>query len=235
MTPQRLLSALALLSMFAFSGGCGGGDADTAPATGGASSGGGAGASGAGGAGASGGASGSGGAAGSSGSSGSSGSGGGNSCNDPGPEPNDSPALATPTCGTPPCDVGQCNDDGSPGYGGKLVAITGTAGPGDTDVFRYDGKDTIGLCKVDAAAKTTDSGFRLCIFPSCQAATVLEGCTSGSMVDMNGLKGCCINAPGEAAAAHHCEGTSTGNDSAEVYVQIDQANSCVNYTVDYHF
>lgn len=235
-----IASAIALsVALFATSG-CGSdAEPDTAPGgTGGSgglaggASGGTGGVSGSAGATGGGGAGGVGGTAGSSGAAGS----GGNTCNDLGPEPNNSIALASPACGSFPCDVGQCDDDGSTGFGGKHAPIAGTIGPGDTDVFRYDGKDTIGFCQVNAVAKTDDSGFRLCLFPSCAASTVLQGCKTGTVETIDGgLKGCCITAPGSVEAQHDCTGTPTDNDSAEVFVRVDQANACVDYSVDYHF
>ena len=235
---------LSLSSTLLLTQGCGS-DADPATASGG--SGGQAASSGSGGAagsaGSSGGTSGASGAAtgGSAGASGASGGSagagtGGNSCNDPGPEPNDSIPLASPACGAFPCEAEDCDDTGSTGYKGKLAPIMGTAGPGDVDYHRFDGKDKLGFCQVNAAAKTDDSGFKLCIFPSCPAATVLQGCKSGTVESIQGgLKGCCITAPGEVEADHDCTGTPTDNDSAEVFVRVTEANACTTYTIDYHF
>jgi hypothetical protein len=238
-----LIGACALLGVA-----CGDdGQADTATEDGGSGSGGasgsagsaGSGASGGsggtGGSGATGGSAGSGGSAGAAGSSGSAGA-AGNPCNDPGPEPNDSEALASPACGTPPCEAGDCDDEGSTGYGGPLAPATGTIGPNEVDFLKYDGADNLGLCTVNAMATTEDSGFRLCLFPSCNAATTLNGCTQGNLeVSPTGIQGCCTTAPGTVEADHDCTGTPTDDDSAHIFLRIDEATACTTYTVDYHF
>lgn len=224
-----------------------GGDGDAASSAGGAggaaASGGSAGQAGSGGgggggtAGASGaGAGGQAGAAGAGGAAGSGGSGGTTCANDPGPEPNDSEALASPVCASPPCAIGDCDDAGTTGYGGKLAPFTGVVGPGDIDFWRFDGQDKLGFCQVNATAKTAEAGFRICIFPSCAAATKLLGCTKGTMITSpNGIQGCCADAPGEVEAKHDCTGNPTDNDSAEVFVRLDNATACTSYSVDYHF
>lgn len=227
--------------------GCGDdGDSETAGSGGSAGTGGGAGAAGSGGGGAGGsaglagsaGTAGSGGGAGASGAGGSAGASGagGGSCSDPGPEPNDSEVLASPACGSPPCVAGDCDDEGSTGYGGTLAPAGGVIGPGEVDYLKYDGKDELGLCQVNATAKTADSGFRLCLFVSCDAGTKLNGCTQGT-VDQSptGIPGCCVTAPGTVEANHDCGGTVTDNDSAHVFLRVDQATACTPYAIDYHF
>ncbi|MBX3129457.1 MAG: hypothetical protein KF718_22250 [Polyangiaceae bacterium] len=223
------LGSMAMLAVVA----CAGGSDPDPSASGGQSSGGQAGGGGVGGsAGAAGGGGATGGQGGSAGAAGS----GGSQCADPGPEPNDSIALASPACGTFPCVVTDCDNTGSTGYGGSLAPIAGVIGPGDVDFFRYDGEDKVGLCTVNAAARTTDTGFRLCLFPSCPAATKLNGCKKGALVTVaGGLQGCCVQAPGEVEADHDCTASTTDDDSAEVFVRIDEASECAPYAVDYHF
>jgi hypothetical protein len=92
------------------------------------------------------------------------------------------------------------------------------------------------LCQVEAAASTADSGFRLCVFVLCPDGTSLPACAAGNLTTSPvGLVGCCTTAPGQVIADHECVGTVTDDDSADVYVRIDQASACVDYTVDYHF
>jgi hypothetical protein len=200
--------------------GSGGGAAGSVAGTGATS-----GSSGSAGAGA-GGSAGAGGAGGSSGSAGSSGS-GGSSCNDPGPEPNDTLPQATPTCSSPPCEITDCDGSGS--------TLTGVIGPGDVDLHAYFGNDNVG-CIVNATATTKDAGYRLCVFLQCAggAATEIQSCKSGSQqaTGPGGLGGCCVEAPGTAEVQHNCPGL---DESAGVYIQIDQASSCASYSVDYHF
>jgi hypothetical protein len=197
----------------------GGGAAGTAGLGGGAGAGGSGGSSGAGASAGSGGVSGGAGAAGSSGS-------GGSICDDPGPEPNDTLPQATPTCSTPPCEISDCDGAGS--------TLTGTIGPADVDLHAYFGNDSLG-CSVNATATTKDTGYRLCVFVQCAggADTELQSCKSGSQATgPSGLQGCCVVAPGSAEVKHNCPGL---DDSAGVYIQIDQASTCIDYSVDYHF
>lgn len=171
-----------------------------------------------------GGSAGTGGSGGTGGGSGSGGTGGG--CNDPGPEPNDTLPQATPTCDTPPCEIGDCDGNGD--------SVSGVAGPGDVDFFAFKGNDNVG-CQVNATATTADSGFRLCVFVQCEggATTELDSCTSGTLTDgPNGYKGCCTTAPGSAEAAHNCSGL---DESAGVYIRIDEATACTPYVVDFHY
>jgi hypothetical protein len=213
------------------SGGDGGSSAD-----GGSSGSGGAGGSSTGGSGGLGGGGGVGGVAGASGAAGSpSGGTGGNNCTDPGAEPNNSVVFAVPACPLP-CELDECDDQGSTGYGGPKPSLTGVTGPGDPDNFKFDGIDDLGLCVVDVGAKTEDSGFRLCVFASCKAgATSFGSCTGGTQEEIDGVTGCCTTAPGEVEIDYDCTGTPTDNDSATGIVRVDSATACTPYTVDYHF
>jgi hypothetical protein len=179
------------------------------------------------------------GAGGSAGSAGGASGGGGSSggaCNDPGPEPNDSEALASPACGTAPCEAGDCDDEGSTGFGGPLAPATGVVGPGEVDFFKFDGKDKLGFCKVNPTLKTEDSGFQLCMFVSCSAGTKLAKCKQGTLTKSpTGIPGCCTMAPGTVEAEHDCGTSFTDNDSAHVFIRVDEATACTSYTIDYHF
>ena len=203
-----------------------------------AGNGGASGAAGMGGTGEAGGASGAGGVAGVGGVGGAGGAGGaGNTCNDPGPEPNNSEPLASPACGASTCDATDCDSTGSTGYGGPLASATGMIGPGDTDFLHFHGKDTLSFCQVDPTASTQDSGYRLCAFVACDlAATNFLGCDQGTHEKSpDGLDGCCVDAPGTVTVNHDCTSSVSDDDSATVYIRVDQATACTPYTVDYHF
>jgi hypothetical protein len=156
------------------------------------------------------------------------GSDGGMPCEDPGPEPNDSIVLATSACGVPTCELGDCDSDGSQGYGGKRPPITGVVGPGDSDNY--------GLCWVDPAAKTEQYGFRLCMFVACvKGASQVSACPNGLALDQEGAPGCCITAPGEVSITYDCVGSLNDEDSARIVVRVDEATACTPYSIDYHF
>ncbi len=160
---------------------------------------------------------------------------GGNTCTDPGVEPNDSVVLAVPVCSTPPCEISECDSSGSTGYGGPMASIQGVTGPGDPDNFKFDGKDTVGLCSVDAGAKTVDAGFRLCVLVTCKMGSTSPTSCSGTTETIDGLNACCVQAPGEIEYVFDCTGSVTDDDSATVVVRTDSANACAPYTVDFHF
>ncbi|MDP2322986.1 MAG: hypothetical protein Q8N51_03040, partial [Gammaproteobacteria bacterium] len=131
---------------------------------------------------------------------------------------------------------GDCNGDGSKGYGGPKPTIVGVVSSADSDHFRFDGKDGLGFCQVDPAAKTKDSGFRLCIFVQCKhGATKVSACPGGLAVETSGAPGCCVNTPGEAKIDYDCSGSINDDDSARIVVRMDQATACTPYAVDYHF
>lgn len=246
-----VLGGLSLAFALGLGVGCGSDDASDSPGKGGTSSGGsssggaagttsgGSSGGGSGGTSATGGGGGSGGSAGSSGASGAAGSAsggtGGNNCTDPGPEPNNSVVFATAACPLP-CEVGECDDEGSTGFGGPIASLTGVTGPNDADNFKFDGIDDLGLCLVDVGAKTEDSGFRLCVFATCKmGATSFNSCTGGTQEEIDGVTGCCTDAPGEVEIDYDCTGTPTDNDSATGVVRVDSATACTPYVVDFHF
>jgi hypothetical protein len=163
--------------------------------------------------------------------------GAGNACNDPGPEPNNSEPLASPACGASTCDATDCDGTGSSSYGGPLASATGMVGPGDIDYMHYHGKDTLSLCTVDPTVSTQDSGYRLCAFVACDlSATHFLGCNQGTHAKSpNGLDGCCVDAPGAVEINHDCTSSVSDDDSATIYIRVDEAAACTPYTVDYHF
>ncbi len=163
--------------------------------------------------------------------------GAGNACNDPGPEPNPSEALASPACGTTPCDVSDCDNDGSAAFGGPHASAEGVVGPEDVDFLSFHGQDKLGLCTVNAVATSKDTGFRLCAFVACdKSATNFKGCVQGTVATSpNALPGCCTTAPGTVEINHDCTSSVTDDDSATIFVRLDQATACTPYTVDYHF
>jgi len=163
--------------------------------------------------------------------------GAGNACNDPGPEPNNSEPLASPACGASTCDATDCDSTGSSSYGGPLGSAAGMVGPGDIDYMHYHGKDTFSLCIVDPTVSTQDSGYRLCAFVACDlSATHFLGCKQGTHAKSpSGLDGCCVDAPGTVKINQDCTSSVSDDDSATVYIRVDEATTCTPYTVDYHF
>jgi hypothetical protein len=153
-------------------------------------------------------------------------------------EPNNSTALAAAACTPAPCEISGTDTDGSVGYKGKKPAIVGTVSPGDTDYFRFKGKDTT-FSVTDPSAKTDTGGIKLCIFTACPDKTQDHECTSkGSLYEENeaGLPGCCVEGPGEVKSDHDCAGSVTDDDSAEIYIRVTATqNACIDYSVDFHF
>jgi hypothetical protein len=182
-----------------------------------------------GGSGGSGGGSGASGGSGGSGGSGASGGSGGSTCNDPGPEPNDTAASATVGCDPAPCNVGCSNSN--------VKSATGVLDSGDVDYVSFVGEDSLS-CTVGATAMTQDSGFRLCLFVACKdgAETTLNGCGADGVQENgpSGYVGCCATAPATVDVDHDCPGF-TDDDSGDNLIRVDQANSCTGYTVDFHW
>lgn len=199
-------------------GGSGGGFGGTGGAGGSGGSGG------AGGSGGSGGTGGTGATGGSSGSGGSSGTG----CTDPGPEPNDTTSSATEACSAP-CSIGDADGQGSDTHG----PISGVVDSGDTDYFHFFGNDEL-FAVSNAAASTTATGLRLCVLAKCPSGTTeLSSCNQGTAASdaPSGMVGCCSTS-GSVELDHNCSGT---NDSADIYIRVDQANACKSYSLTWHF
>ncbi len=147
------------------------------------------------------------------------------SCNDPGPEPNDSEAAAT----TRP-EINDCDGSGS--------SVTGMiAGSGDADWFKFQGDDDIG-CSVNpyAFSNAVNVGARVCAFADCGGTTEFKSCKQGAAdFSPSGRPGCCTTSGSAVELEINCPGTT--EDSAMIYIRIDQpnANACIPYTLDYHY
>ena len=130
-------------------------------------------------------------------------------------------------CGSPGCKI-TCADSA----GGTF---TGVVDSGDVDYFTYFGEDKL-TCLVNAVAATTDPGFRLCLFAACAggAQTTIKSCKAGVITSgPNGMQGCCATAPGNVELDFDCPGL-TDDDSADVWMRVDDATACTGYAVSYH-
>jgi hypothetical protein len=139
-------------------------------------------------------------------------------------EPNDSEEEAQ--------SLGQFNDcDGNGG------SISGVLSLGDEDWFTYTGTDAFG-CIVDPEREiVTEGSLRICKFAECLNG--LENteltCPPGtqSATSPAGRPGCC-GSSGFKMGVFDCAGTI--NDSANVYIRIDQGvPQCTQYTLNYHY
>ncbi len=147
-------------------------------------------------------------------------------CTDPGPEPNNSIAQASPACAKAPCNTLDCN-----ALGGGSIA--GVVKPGDTDFFTYNGIDD--LCEAAPSVSTQSSGVKACVFAKCKnGASAFKSCAKGLTESEGALKGCCTSKPGEAKMNIDCPGL---NDSATVYMRVTgtNANACTAYDLTYDF
>src|SRR5690606_10015706 len=125
---------------------------------------------------------------------------------------------ATPACTPAPCTIGDADGNGSSTHG----PLTGVISSGDVDYFHFVGEDNA-FAVSNAVATTTSGGFRLCVFVNCPSSTTeLSGCGQGSSQASApaGMVGCCSTA-GSVEVDHNCSGL---NDSAGVYIRLDQAN-----------
>jgi hypothetical protein len=108
------------------------------------------------------------------------------------------------------------------------------AGQFDVDTYKFRGNDTY-LCRMAPKAVMSAPGVRLCMFVQCQAGTTnIASCTTGApATSKTGLKGCCVDGPGEVNIDFDCNGSL--DDAADFYMRVDQpnANLCVPYTVTY--
>lgn len=152
------------------------------------------------------------------------------------------------TCLPAQCDgdLFEPNDDEDGAYFLGMVDDTDSNGgivsaslhhPGDVDWFSYQGDDDF-LANVDPARELVSSdAVRLCKFLECDnglANTEFE-CPGGSEYAFSpqGRPGCCAMG-GIALPDLNC--TDVTEDNAMVYLRIDQpADSCVTYSVSYHY
>ncbi len=145
-------------------------------------------------------------------------------CGVDGYEPNDTEATAV--------DLGELADGDDPGsIAGELDHAD------DVDWFTYAGIDELGPGVAPTRDIDTDGELRLCKFLECPDG-ILETevtCPEGSALAQSpgGRPGCC----GDASIAmpdFNCTGTT--DDSAQVYIRIDNAvPQCVQYTISYEF
>jgi hypothetical protein len=147
-------------------------------------------------------------------------------CNDPGPEPNDSTTAASSACPTTLCTTGDCDASGS------SVAGVVKAG-GDVDFFKFTGTD--GFCVVTPAISTKTTGIQACVFAAClDKSDGFKSCVQGVQASEGTMKGCCTSTAGAAEILLDCAAVS---DSATVYIRVkgNTTTACLPYEVAYHF
>ena len=140
-------------------------------------------------------------------------------------EPNDTQVTATQL---PAID--DCDSSGS--------SLTGVAsGMGDTDWMHFYGTDSV-LCLVDPTVQIDAPGLRVCLFVICpEGVTTIESCGIGTPdTSPAETPGCCTDTTSSMTVQISC-GTTGTDDSADVYIRVDQpnGNQCVPYDVSYHF
>ena len=154
--------------------------------------------------------------------------GGGDTCVDP-DDPGSAENVAKPLTDTTDCDN---NDKQVKGVMNGAV---------DVDFYKVSGTDKFG-CSLDTHFKSATSGVELCVYARCKNSTAdaVTGCNSGSVADTSstGMKGCCVNAPGEATPQWDCSGI-TDNDSADFVIRVRQSvtstDQCLAYSFTYQF
>ncbi len=127
--------------------------------------------------------------------------------------------------------ITECNDQGG--------TLKGIIASGDTDWFRYEGDDGLGLCVVDPSRTLSpdDQGLRVCVYPECFAGGTKFTCPSPTTPDTSpSLRpGCCHN-QGFTITNLNCPGF---DEHVTVYIRVDHPNAnastCVSYELGYHF
>jgi len=156
------------------------------------------------------------------------GTGGTGGCSDSGPgEPNnDNEASAL--------DLGDVDDDDADGG-----SVPGFIFDGDQDWFVYFGIDNFpGVAEPTCSFSSSDT-LRVCQFIQCPDNDENFDCPGGT-VDENspeGRIGCC-GTVGFAIDSFQCGSSSLNNDSATIYLRVDDPAglaTCTSYTLDYHF
>lgn len=130
--------------------------------------------------------------------------------------------------------LGELDDDADPG------SIAGVLDhEDDEDWFSYNGIDTTTITPQVAPARTlvADGSLRLCKFLECPDGIASTEVTCPDNADLamapGGQPGCCA---GEGFAMPDFNCTGTTDDSAQVFIRIDQGGSqCVEYTVTYEY
>lgn len=148
---------------------------------------------------------------------------GGPTCDDPGPEPNNSEANAI--------------DLGEQGCGAMAQTVEGVLdGDGDADWFSYYGVWNA-LCVIGpntAHTLTASDDVRLCVFADCDQGTANINCPNGTseVASPGGHPGCC----GDGDVDFNLDCTLL-NDNARVFIRLDQApaDACVEYSVAYNY
>jgi hypothetical protein len=72
------------------------------------------------------------------------------------------------------------------------------------------------------------------VLAKCPSGTTeLSSCNQGTAATdaPSGMVGCCSTS-GSVELDHNCSGT---NDSADIYIRVDQANACKSYSLLWHF
>ena len=146
-------------------------------------------------------------------------------CNDPGSEPNESEGAAT--------DLGMFNDCDS--SGGQ---VTGALSPGDEDWFTYVGSDALTCDTNPGRTLDADGTVQICKFfegkASCDKPSFdcPEGTTKSD--SPGGREGCCGT---EDFSLDVSCGAFPGSAEVTVYIRLTSPpnESCVTYTLDYHY
>lgn len=123
--------------------------------------------------------------------------------------------------------------------------VDGVASSGvDQDYYAFSATD-MGIsfshplgCEINADFQDETAGTELCVYMRCEKTTTdaVTGCDQGTpSTSEDGMQGCCAAAPGRAVPKWDCDGL---NDSVNVIMrvrQIDNANQCLPYKLDYKF
>ena len=142
-------------------------------------------------------------------------------CVDPGKEPNDTQATATP--------LGTITDNDADG--GFVCAALSS--PTDVDWYIYSGVDKLGNVVDPTRTMIASSQGRLCVYARCVSTGTTVTCLQGSKDQApQGQNGCC--GQGTIAPRVNCEGL---DDSMTVWIKVENQNAlaCVPYELEYHF
>jgi hypothetical protein len=148
-------------------------------------------------------------------------------CMDTGPgEPNDNEASAF-SLGT----IGDSDGDGG--------SVPGVLSDGDVDWYVYNGQDNFGSVVDPTREFSSSQTLRVCKFIECPDNDQNFSCPGGTVPETspNGRQGCC-NTMGFEVGDFICGSSSLNDDSATVYIRIDDPTGqamCASYTLNYHF
>jgi len=159
-------------------------------------------------------------------------------CNEQDAEPNDARGDAV--------DLGFITDDDDDGAS-RMGTLAGTSDvdwyrfngtESDVDWYRFNGTDEYVLIVDPTAGLSAAVTLRLCMYVTCEVGATLLTCPTGTTAEIGaeGLEGCCWNRVDAALLSVdvECEGT---DDDALVEMRVDQAplNTCLNYSLSYHY